>query len=102
MASDMVSLADGSSRGAEQPAPMVHHSFLRRSPVLVLSRKIGEVIIIGEGANQVRVVVTGIKGDKVRLGIEAPRNVSVHREEVWVAIQRDGELRAKEKGREAA
>ena len=52
--------------------------------MLVLSRMVDEVIVIGDG---IRVTVVDIRGDKVRLGIEAPRDVTVHREEVYNAIQ---------------
>jgi carbon storage regulator len=51
--------------------------------MLVLSRMVNEVIVIGDG---IRVTVVDIRGDKVRLGIEAPREVTVHREEVYNAI----------------
>ena len=54
--------------------------------MLVLSRKKDQEIIIGDG---IRVIVVGIKGDKVQLGITAPRDVSVHRHEVYEAIQRE-------------
>ena len=54
--------------------------------MLVLSRKKDESIVIN---NNVKVVVVAIAGDKVRLGVEAPRDVSVHRNEVWEAIQRN-------------
>lgn len=54
--------------------------------MLVLSRKKSERILIG---NDVTITVVEIRGDKVRLGIEAPRSLSVHREEVWVAIQKE-------------
>jgi carbon storage regulator len=53
--------------------------------MLVLSRKKNESIMIGD---IVKIVVVEIRGDKVRLGIEAPKEVSVHRQEVWLAIQR--------------
>lgn len=53
--------------------------------MLVLSRKKDEKIIIGDN---VAIMVVDIQGDKVRLGIEAPREVSVHREEVYQAIQK--------------
>ncbi len=55
--------------------------------MLVLSRHKNEAIIIRD---DIRVTVVDICGDKVRLGIEAPNNVSVHRQEVWLAIQREG------------
>lgn len=54
--------------------------------MLVLSRKINETLNIGP---EVTVTVIEIRGDKVRLGIEAPRDMSVHRHEVWLAIQRE-------------
>lgn len=57
--------------------------------MLVLSRKKNESIVIGEG---ITIVVVEIRGDKVRLGIEAPTDVPVHRREVYDAIKR-GEQR---------
>lgn len=57
--------------------------------MLVLSRKAGERIVIGEGESQAVVTVVSIRGDKVRLGIEAQRDVPVHREEVAEAIERE-------------
>jgi len=53
--------------------------------MLVLSRKKNESIVVN---GNVTVVVIEIRGDKVRLGIEAPAEVPVHRKEVWDAIQR--------------
>lgn len=53
--------------------------------MLVLSRKKDEKIIIG---NNITIMVVDIQGDKVRLGIDAPRDVTVHREEVYQAIQK--------------
>jgi carbon storage regulator len=53
--------------------------------MLVLSRKKNESVIIGD---DIVVVVVEIRGDKVRLGIEAPKDISVHRREVWDAIHR--------------
>lgn len=54
--------------------------------MLVLSRKKGEAIIIN---NEITLVVVEIRGDKVRLGIEAPHEVPVHRKEVWEDIQKE-------------
>lgn len=54
--------------------------------MLVLERRLSEVIIIG---SDVRVMVVSISGDKVKLGIDAPKNVRVDREEVREAIDRD-------------
>ena len=56
------------------------------STMLVLSRQRDESIIIGDN---IVVTIVDVRGDKVRLGIEAPREVSVHRREVYEAIQRE-------------
>jgi carbon storage regulator len=53
--------------------------------MLVLSRRQDERIVIGE---QIVITIVEIRGDKVRVGIEAPRDVPVHRREVYDAIQR--------------
>jgi carbon storage regulator len=55
--------------------------------MLVLSRHKDESIIIGD---DIVVTIVDIRGDKCRIGIEAPKNVSVHRQEVYLAIQREG------------
>jgi carbon storage regulator len=57
--------------------------------MLVLSRKIGERIRIGD---HVTLTVVRIHGDKVRLGIEAPPDVTIHREEVYRRMQASGEV----------
>ena len=54
--------------------------------MLVLSRKKDEVIVIQD---VIRVMVIEIRGDKVRLGIDAPRSMTVHREEVWIDVQKE-------------
>jgi carbon storage regulator len=54
--------------------------------MLVLSRKRNESIVIND---DIRIVVVEIRGDKVRLGIEAPKEVPVHRHEVYEAIKRN-------------
>ncbi|MCA9173882.1 MAG: carbon storage regulator CsrA [Planctomycetales bacterium] len=56
--------------------------------MLVLSRKKNESIVIN---NDITIVVVEIRGDKVRLGVEAPRDVPVHRREVYEAIKRADE-----------
>ncbi len=53
--------------------------------MLVLSRKKDQKIIIGDN---ISIMIVDIQGDKVRLGIDAPREVTVHREEVYQAIQK--------------
>lgn len=57
--------------------------------MLVLSRKKNESIIIND---DITIVVVEIRGDKVRLGIEAPKEVPVHRNEVYEAIRRAAQL----------
>lgn len=57
--------------------------------MLVLSRKKDEKIVIGD---QITLMVIDIRGDKVRLGIEAPKDVAVHRQEVYKAIQKEMEM----------
>jgi carbon storage regulator len=54
--------------------------------MLVLSRQVNQSIMIGDA---VEITVVDIKGDKVRIGINAPSDVSVHRKEVWLAIQEE-------------
>ena len=54
--------------------------------MLVLSRKENEVIRVGD---QVVIRIVEIRSDKVRVGIEAPGDVAVHRQEVWLAIKRE-------------
>ena len=62
--------------------------------MLVLSRQKDESIIIGD---DVEVVIVDVRGDKVRLGITAPKDIPVHRREVYDAIQREKKEKA-EKG----
>lgn len=59
--------------------------------MLVLSRKTNESIVIN---NNITVVVVEVRGDKVRLGIEAPKEVPVHRREVYDSIRREEEAKA--------
>ena len=51
--------------------------------MLILSRKPGETLVIGD---EVTVTVLGVKGNQVRIGINAPKNVAVHREEIYQRI----------------
>jgi len=60
--------------------------------MLILTRKIGECITIGD---QIRVYVVGIKGKQVRLGIEAPSDERVHREEIYQRIAEENRLAAR-------
>ena len=56
--------------------------------MLVLTRKIGEKVIIGD---DVSVTILGLFGNHVRLGINAPKSVDIHREEIYVKIQNDNQ-----------
>ena len=60
--------------------------------MLVLSRQRDETIMIGD---DVEITIVDIRGDKVRLGITAPRHIQVHRKEVYDAIKRENEQAAK-------
>ncbi|WP_442482089.1 carbon storage regulator CsrA [Aeoliella sp. SH292] len=66
--------------------------------MLVLSRQRDESIIIGDN---VVVTIVDVRGDKVRLGIEAPIEISVHRQEVYEAIQRENRKAAEIKTEDA-
>ncbi|MFO7808661.1 carbon storage regulator CsrA [Guyparkeria sp.] len=56
--------------------------------MLILTRRIGEVLRIGD---DVAITVLGIKGNQVRIGIDAPKDVSVHREEIYQRIKSETE-----------
>ncbi|MBX9703176.1 MAG: carbon storage regulator CsrA [Silvanigrellaceae bacterium] len=57
--------------------------------MLILTRRIGETIVLGE---EVRVTVLGINGKQIRLGFDAPKCISIHREEIYKRIQEEKKL----------
>ena len=65
--------------------------------MLVLSRKRDESIMIGD---DVEIIIVDVRGDKVRLGITAPKNIPVHRREIYDAIQREKKESQKQQEKE--
>ena len=57
--------------------------------MLILTRRIGETLMIGD---DVSITVLGVKGNQVRVGVNAPKDIAVHREEIYERIQREKAL----------
>ena len=60
--------------------------------MLILTRRVGETVMIG---NEVTVTVLGVKGNQVRVGVNAPKDVAVHREEIYERIKREEDHEAR-------
>lgn len=60
--------------------------------MLILTRRVGEILHVGD---DVTVTVLGVKGNQVRIGVNAPKDVSVHREEIYQRIQREKDANKK-------
>lgn len=54
--------------------------------MLILTRRVGEALMVG---HEVKLTVLGVKGNQVRIGVNAPKHIAVHREEIYDRIQRE-------------
>ena len=65
--------------------------------MLILTRRVGETLMVGD---DVTVTVLGVKGNQVRIGVNAPKDVAVHREEIYERIRKENEAGAGKTGQE--
>jgi carbon storage regulator len=56
--------------------------------MLILTRRVGEKLMIDLGAETITITVIGVKGNQVRMGVDAPKRIPVHREEIYDRIKR--------------
>jgi carbon storage regulator len=75
---------------------MMYAAFLKGGNVLILTRRQTETLVIG---TEITVTVLAVKGNQVRIGVNAPRNVAVHREEIFEKIRGERVDEAKSNGR---
>jgi carbon storage regulator len=64
--------------------------------MLILTRRVGETVMIGD---EVTITVLGVKGNQVRVGINAPKSVAVHREEIYERIKREQQRDSSDKSK---
>ena len=67
--------------------------------ILILTRRVGRTVMIGE---EVTITVLGVKGNQVRVGINAPKSVAVHREEIYERIKREQQGESSDKPKHTA